>query len=380
MKKIGILTLQRVYNYGASLQVYALQTKLQELYGDVEIIDLNLQEWREVKLRKRYGFVGLFAYNIYTSLNIIRRYIINTFGFKDLNLIKLRSSKQNFDIFENSFLNYSKPFFHQKQLNGHYACIVVGSDQVLNPTLRYDNQNFLLEELNGGVIKCTYAASLAIPKIPANLTSRYLKAFSEFKSISVRETDGLAHLKDNEGRSPEQHLDPIFFFSKLEWQQKLSLQSTEHEPYILSYTLGDEGPEALKICQKIKTETGYQIIKIGRSHTDVDLNGLVTIWGVGPKEFIELILNASYMVTNSFHGVSFCINFGVPFSAVMLKSNDRTSRIDNVLRLFNMKDRKATSSREYKYDESTLKLDIGKSEKIRIKMLSYSTEYLKSII
>ncbi|WP_319502292.1 polysaccharide pyruvyl transferase family protein [uncultured Draconibacterium sp.] len=379
MKRIGILSLQKVYNFGASLQLFALQLKLKEFKFKTEIIDLKKKDKKLQAFKNIFGSTGIIIYYIYNQLNTFRRYLINVFMFRDPFLKKLKSAKSKFDEFESSYLTYSKPICSLSKLNNRYNKIIVGSDQVLNPTLRYDNQPFLLESIDSNIEKYTYAASMGIPKIPDALVDRYNEALARFTSISVREIEGLTKLKDSKGNFVSQHIDPTFLFCKDEWISKLNLRLKECKPYILSYTLGNEAPESLKICKEINKQTGFEVIQIGRNYNDINISGITTQWGVGPQEFLELILNASYMVTNSFHGISFCINFGVPFTATLLKTNNRTSRIDNILSIFNLRNRKVQSFDDFTFTENIFQIDNEQIEIIRKEEEQKSLEYLKKI-
>ena len=84
----------------------------------------------------------------------------------------------------------------------------------------------------------------------------------------------------------------------------------------------------------------------------------------GPIEFLDLINNAKCVLTDSFHGTIFSINFHIPFyifSRAYGTAPSQNSRIESILKIMNMQDRfeptnAATnlSSLDFEYSESVL--------------------------
>lgn len=61
---------------------------------------------------------------------------------------------------------------------------------------------------------------------------------------------------------------------------------------------------------------------------------------VGPTEFLGLFKNARYVVTNSFHGTAFSINFNKDFFMELLPEEQKVnSRLTNILNVFNLRSR-----------------------------------------
>ena len=67
------------------------------------------------------------------------------------------------------------------------------------------------------------------------------------------------------------------------------------------------------------------------------------ITGRGPNDFINLIRNAKYVLTDSFHGVAFSVinnkQFYVFYRTIVGSKNSRNSRIDNILNMWGLQNR-----------------------------------------
>ena len=58
--------------------------------------------------------------------------------------------------------------------------------------------------------------------------------------------------------------------------------------------------------------------------------------GVSPREFVSLFSSASFVVTNSFHGTAFAVNFNKPFFSTTRKNKSYNSRFINLLTKTNL--------------------------------------------
>ena len=93
-----------------------------------------------------------------------------------------------------------------------------------------------------------------------------------------------------------------------------------------------------------------------------------------PDKYIWLFRHASFVVTNSFHGVSFSINMERQF--VALKRDKYNSRLDNIMNVMGLEDRFVTT--ETNWGGSNInysKVDERKSE-----LLKSSKEFLQSTL
>jgi hypothetical protein len=154
--------------------------------------------------------------------------------------------------------------------------------------------------------------------------------------LSCREIEGCKILSKLTGKYIPLVLDPIFLTSQDIWN-KLAVAPDEKEEYIFVYCLKDT-PSALKIAQKIKKTSGVKRILL---LTPNDLRfylGCKQIYSSGPQEFIGLIKNARFIVTDSFHGTAFSVLFNKEFYTFISRPN-YSSRIISLLSTLSLMDR-----------------------------------------
>ena len=68
-------------------------------------------------------------------------------------------------------------------------------------------------------------------------------------------------------------------------------------------------------------------------------NGVKNIQDAGPSEFMSYIMNAKCVVTDSFHGTAFSVNFNVDFYTVLSNQRKDNSRMESFLDMLNLQNR-----------------------------------------
>lgn len=319
--KVDIITMHCPLNYGAVLQTYALQSYIEDLGHSVEVIDYRPKYLiHSQKLfyigNKRAKSNPLFA-AVYIVLKLLQRIKIKR-NFNQFIQKYLKLSDIRYNTYEELVKNPVKADV--------YIC---GSDQIWNTALPNgsDDAYFLSFVQKGS--KNAYAASLAIStELDTKHKERFKRLLSDFSAISVRE-DAAISLLSFLGKDIAQVLDPVFLLSKEEWIARFNLQRTTiFHPYILIYPMGD-GQNVLCQAKRLACKTGLPIFSISQSRKR---EGYVTktFSDIDPIEFVDLVLHAEYVVTNSFHGTAFSIIFKKNFWACNIANT--SSRIESLLR------------------------------------------------
>ena len=112
MKKIGIITIVKVNNYGAELQAFALQKKLELMGYHTEIIDyLYYKNWRFKDTKESQPFIPMSRKEKLTYW--IKYRLINFLIDRILPIINnaVRNRNNRFDSFHKVNKKYSKTFF-----------------------------------------------------------------------------------------------------------------------------------------------------------------------------------------------------------------------------------------------------------------------------
>lgn len=295
-KKVGILTYHDGFNFGAFLQVYALQRTLKNLGLSPEVIDY----------KSRYH-----SYREYKCLFYTRRPKIFAGGFLKM-LAFFRAHKK---------LNLSPAVSSVQQLSKlNYPAVVFGSDEIWN----YQSPIVKLDPVYFGVgvptvRRISYAASCGTLPRDSEVPEVVQQGWRSFDHISVRDDNSKAIVSKYVEAPVELVLDPTF----------LADFSGEEVPcpesdFILVYTI-QFSPEAQKAAREYATRTGKRLISIGYRNTFCDEN----VIGIGPFEFLGYVKAASVILTSMFHGTIFAIKYQKPF--VIFVDPYRTNKLATML-------------------------------------------------
>lgn len=306
--KIGILTLQYSNNFGANLQAYALQEAIKKMDIDCELINYHNQS-------KKKNPIPLISKISDRIKNI---------------LLKASGGAARTRAFQNSYMQLS-PKFNEKTIeeaNGRYDKFIVGSDQVWNIRLTEGDLRYFLDFVTDDYKKNSYAASIALSSFTQEETEILRPLLAKFKGlISVREKAAQKLLESQFNISSTEVLDPTLLLSQKDWES-VAAQKRQKQKYVLIYQMGRSKTLVDFATRKAK-QIGAKIISI-RPPLDNFIHGK-NYYGAGPKEFVRLFLDAEMVVTNSFHGTVFALNFNKNLYVELLKKGDVNTRLTDVL-------------------------------------------------
>lgn len=322
---VKIITCHNVYNYGASLQAFALQNTVSSMGNDCEIIDYN--PWY---LYDRYQFFAIN--NPKWSKNILTKivYFISKFPKK----VDFLSRKRNFTSFNKEYLKLtSERYYTNDELKECFCDILIcGSDQIWNTNFENGNDLAFFGGYTNSKHLISYAASLGVDRIPFDKEEWFRTNLSKFDAVSVREKTALAELNKIGVKNASLCIDPVYLLSKEEWVRNFDLVHKD-ERYLLVYffEVDDDVKSMIKDISKSHNLKIYSINSTKCEYADKSFNHC------GPREFLDLVLNATLVFTNSFHGMSFSIIFQKDFWTV--SRNGLNTRISDMLDSINLSDR-----------------------------------------
>ena len=310
MNKAAIITIYSRLNYGNRLQNYAVQEVLKEL---------NIEPFTIKNISK----FGMFRKKIDKSFKIGEQITTKN------NIYQLK--RDLFEIFNNKYLKVFKENINfndieevKKALKG-FDYFVVGSDQVWNYNIKSLSElNFLPYIDNEN--KIAFSASLSIDEIPDKFKDYYKKQLSKFKAISVREKQGKDILEELLERDIPLLIDPILILKRNQWEDIMTKKEIPSNKYLLIYM--------------INTPIDGEIEKLASSsNTDVvDINSIDSKYFLtDPSEFIYLLKNAEYIVTDSYHAAILSIIFNKKCRLYKRKKNysGMNCRVDTIKDLLN---------------------------------------------
>lgn len=339
MSKIGIITILKVNNYGAELQAYATQAILNANGYDAEIIDYlfykNPLHIRTPKSKPtfKFGFKKVLAEWGYP----IKNYIASAFSKGND-----ATRKKRFEMFHTDNTKMSDCYRSIDELYNadlKYDTYVVGSDQVWNPGIYSSLLPYMLAFAPEGKKKVAYASSFGVSTIEKSQQEFYKEHLSKFSAISVREKNAVELVKDLSGRDATWVLDPTLLLNKEEWMKVAKYPYEVKKNYILVYEL-IPSPYIMELAKAMSQEKGLAIVRLCKNAApESKEKGVISITDAGPAEFIGLFANASMIITNSFHGTAFSINFEKEFYTVTPLHKQNNSRQQSLLGLFSLNER-----------------------------------------
>jgi hypothetical protein len=319
MNKIGLINFHRANNYGAVLQAYALSDIIKRLgYNPITI------DYKNQSIEHRYALYYFKGRSLKSVISGAITYHIR------------KKKKYKYEDFRSKFLTLYEVTDLFSMNCDIFSKFITGSDQVWNYKITLFDKVYFLNFVYDHKKKNSYAASFGFDRIPDEYLDDYKELLSDFNHISVRETQGVNIIRDLIGREAEVSLDPTLLLSRDEWY-KISHDYKNKKNYVLIYELVASNSLidfAVNLSKKINCEIVY-INDTFRKRIKATYAA-----GIGPQEFLGLFKNAKYVVTNSFHGTAFSINFNIPFFIELQPPPSiANSRLEHILDLFNLRSR-----------------------------------------
>lgn len=315
--KCGIVTFHRAVNYGAVLQAYALRKYIiGKFNADCDVIDYRCRSIEDMYIVKG---------NLLNPKTAIKK-------------IAADRKKRKFEKFIYNFLGI-KASVEKSQLKDEgekYDTVITGSDQVWGKSRIGKDHSYFLDFVKDNDKKVSYAASMGSGTIDPENSDIYESLLSGFKYISVRERQAKETISNLLNRDVEVSIDPTFLLNKQEWKN-IAVNSVGNKKYLLIYTLTNS-KTIIDTAKKIAAEKGLEIYYITDAFSSV--NGIKNLRYLSPCEWVGAFMGASYVVTNSFHGTAFAINFNIDFNTEVSRGlSNRGARIYDLLDSVNMRDR-----------------------------------------
>lgn len=359
-------------NYGGMLQAYATVKELERRGLDYELI--------------RYDKHMTFVQKITSLPRLLNGVLINDKyeaflkkvgekkhpEFAKNNAIR----RQKFSEFRDShFVKLSPIFSGYKNLcDGakRYSAVLTGSDQLWSPAglpTNYYNLMFVPD----GIRKISYASSFGVKNIPWYQRKRTAHFLRRMDFISMRENRGKEIVFELTGKVVPVILDPVFMFDKYGWEELINNNKEIQNPYIFAYFLGNN-IEHRKAVTELSLKTGLKIVTLRHMDQFVEYDeqfGDIALYDVAPDRFLNLLRNADYVCTDSFHGTCFSIIHEKKFMVFNRYNendkNSKNSRIDSLCQNLEIEDRRYNGNigdiiSEIDYDEIFRKLAILKNE------------------
>ncbi|MDR1606742.1 MAG: polysaccharide pyruvyl transferase family protein [Streptococcaceae bacterium] len=311
-KKVGILSMHRIYNYGSFLQGYSLKKMIEATDADVAVEFLDYRPGQ------------VLVKETADSSSKLKRILDK---LKAYNAVDAKLSDKI--RFFNHKRTYGKRFFPMLGLspepnyNTAVDVEVIGSDEVFNAVQANTNVGYsrdLFGHDSQAKKVITYAGSFGnttYKKIEDfGIQADLVADFSQMAAISVRDANSKAIITALTGETPEVNVDPVLAYDLMTLETKIPKERLYKGQYLIAYgysgRLTHEENEVVKAYAK---KHDLKVLCFGGVQECCDLFIDCT-----PFELLAYFRDAAAVVTDTFHGTIFSIINQVPFATLIRKS------------------------------------------------------------
>lgn len=339
-KKIGIVTILKVNNYGAELQAYATQKVLQLMGYDAEIIDYLFYKNPKHKRTKMSAPTTRMS----IKKHLAERFYPIVAHWESRHFRKAQNERNTkFEEFHRQNTRQSVCYDTLDKLKSaklDYDILMTGSDQVWNPGIYSSLDPYLLRFGDDRTRRVAYASSFGVESVPDDVKTYYKESLQRYSSIGVREDKAVELVRNLSGRDASWVLDPTLLLNNEQWMEVAKpVGGLPEKPFILIYELSEVSYIKM-LARYISSQTGMPIVRLCKNASPEDNEDeIVNVIDAGPAEFLYLFAKAGYVVTNSFHGTAFSINFGKQFYTVIPLGKSNNSRQRSLLKLMGCEER-----------------------------------------
>lgn len=332
MTSTFLITRHAIRNYGSVLQSRATELLLSQ-FSQVETVDYRQAGVVDTARSYAPNWSGPSAplknaaYYIYRQRSALRRgRLFEDFIQDELHLTRRFNSPDELRAAD----------FRERE----FYC--VGSDQVWNINYNVDNDPYYLDFAPEVSTRFSFASSIGMPSLPDAEAEKLRQNLQAFSGVSVREEDAADYLTSLGVEDVQHHLDPTLVLESADWRSFASDANGIAGDYLLVYQL-NSNPRLESIVRVLAAELKLRPLRLeywpnfrGRGGSKATLPSV--------REFVRLFSDASFVVTDSFHGTAFSSNLGVPFVSVAPPRYG--SRIKSLLSLLDLESRGVSSDSE----------------------------------
>lgn len=361
-KKIGIMSMQRIINYGSFLQAYGLKKMIESVSkSEVEFIDYRFGVDITNRLKKPQS----------KAESIVDKILKNRTPWNYL-------KKKNFfkEIERNLILDLKNIGVDKLNYDCEVDTLVIGSDEVFNCLqpypVGYSKQLFGDGYAHSKIV--SYAASFGSTRyedlVDTGIAHEIKTMLSRFAAISVRDENSAHIVRQLLGYSPEVHMDPVLMY---DFTQEIAEYTTYERDYIILYAYtGRLSREEENYIKKFAKRHNKRIICVGHYSNIADKNIICN-----PLYVFSYFKNADYVITDTFHGTVFSIKMNTKFCTLVRDSN--RNKLEALLNKLDKLERKVEKLEDIERLYNT-EVDFYKTNQIIEQERKKTTLYLKENI
>lgn len=316
--KVCILSMQKVPNFGSVLQSYALKKIIESFGVSVSFIDIKPNDEDNSLMGDRaYDFKSDSEgqTDFWGKVKKIDRFLINR--------IKIRKSMNNqnvmLDEFRKDYLSID-PI----QNDDNYDLCVIGSDEVFNcmTKSKWGFTTQLFGNVRNAERVISYAASCGstiFDEVPDKVACAIRSSFKRMEAVSVRDNNTYRFVKSLSDIEPVFNLDPVLIYDFKSEIEQLNTKILRNRPFCIVYSY----------YNRINSKKEIYAIKnfCKRHNFDIVAVGAPQFWINGfevytPFEVLKLFSEASFVITDTFHGTIMSYKYSKKYAVIPRESNN----------------------------------------------------------
>lgn len=357
MKKAYILTFFYSTNYGSKLQATALARYVESLGYEVRFI----KTFWDIPYLLRHPTL------MYTRvMNLINRKEAHAF-FSDEDYQISEERQKRIDHYNRTVLKYVTVKKHAQWMKilKDNPVFIAGSDIIWQPALGYPDKYFLDFAYYTGCKRISYASSVGAKQLPAKYRRYYKKYLESFDAISVRENATIKLFKGIVNKKIVKVIDPTLLVDRKVWDKlctKAQIPDTvKAGEYILCYFVMKD--ERYWKYVKLAEQAAHMKVVVLPMHYQDENQPYEIISNGTPSEFVRLIRNAAFVITDSFHASVFSFIYDTELYILKRARQDEDEKFADLLSRYGMSDRMVTDEsafcrkEQYSYEKGKAKLE-----------------------
>ena len=342
MKKLGVVS-YNIYgnftNYGSALQSWALHTAIRK-YSDGKVEPILMDYCPDILADK-------------DPLNPLKNLWDKDEESRKMCELSMPAIKENykkFDRFYHEEFNRSKNKYDSSNFD---ECVekegldgfVCGSDTIFCvDEFGIDDGYYANYSSMKNGYTVSYAASFGDSHFDDNSYKILDERLKNFKAIGIRESGMVNYIKERVNVPVQKVIDPTLLLDVEEYDEIIEPKRLIEDKYLLLY-VRRHNPKMTAYAEKLAKDNGWKAVEISLRATNADHN--IMYYKAGIEEFLSLVKNAEYVVTNSFHGAIFAVQFRKEF--VIFSREQCDTKVYELLSMFGILDRLLVSGEEELY-------------------------------
>ena len=180
---------------------------------------------------------------------------------------------------------------------------------------------------------------LSVPYPPVIMKNQRLL---NFNALGLRENLMIPYVTEHTVVPVQKVLDPTLLLECGDYDQ-IAEARLENEKYLLLYARR-YNPKMESYAERLAKEKGWKIVEISLRATNAEKENRRMFYEAGVEEFLSLVKYAECVITNSFHGMIFAVQYRKPFYVFSREQCD--TKITELLALFGLSDRIITAENQ----------------------------------